>query len=83
MAIASAHASGATTGPKYSQLLYPSASSGIMNIWITSHKHAATPTASLIISLGVSYADQMVSLWGPLTRAMMTTSAQEIMREEQ
>src|SRR2546430_924065 len=46
-----------------------------MKRWITIHRHTANPRASLIRSLGVSYAVQMVSLWGLLRRTVTTTSA--------
>src|ERR1700740_1027753 len=46
-----------------------------MNIWTTIHTQTSAPSASLMRSPGVSYADQMVSLCGLLTRTVTTTSA--------
>jgi hypothetical protein len=48
---------------------------GSMKRWITIHRYTANPRAILIRSPGLSYTDQMVSLWGLLTRTTTTANA--------
>src|ERR1700681_2169518 len=74
-AMAHANARGAATRPRYIQVLYASASLGRMKRWARIQMQATNPNATLMRSPGVSYADQILSLWGALTRIVTMRSA--------
>jgi hypothetical protein len=62
------------TVPRYTQIRYASGSFGILKSWIEMLKHTPKPKVIRIRSLGVSYDDQIVALWGVLRCATKTNS---------
>ena len=73
--IATAQASGATTRPRKTHVLYPSAVLGGIKRWIEIPQTRRDSRASLIRSPRVSWTDARLSLCGLLTRTVMATSA--------
>src|SRR5437763_14859703 len=75
MMIATAQASGATTRPRKTHVLYPSAVLGGIKRWIEIHRQTANPRASLMRSPRVSWTDARVSRYGLLTSTVPDASA--------